>query len=227
MKRFLLCLFIAMSIDAEELPSAPQILASARAQLPPHSVIMIGTLKEKAPNGFIKKKLTVEMKLDWNAQQPRAEYRIKNPKTDELQTLDILWHPGGPEFIYSENGEKHEPFDPNSEINGLGVTWADLSFAFLWNPDAQTRGTDKKLGKACYLLAVPRPTGELLLWIEQKTGRLLGAEERDATGLRKKIIKVVSVKEFDGLWMIKDLDIIIPSKGGKTSLRIDEVREVE
>jgi hypothetical protein len=41
-----------------------------------------------------------------------------------------------------------------------------------------------------------------------------------------KEIKVVSVKEFDKIWMVKDLDIIRPSENGKTSLKIDQVELV-
>ena len=117
---------------------------------------------------------------------------------------------------------------PHEEIENLGVTWSDLSFSFLWSADAKIQETGKKMGKACFVIAVPRPENRsLILLVEKKTGRMLGAEEHDAAGKRLKIIKVVSVKEFDGLWMVKDLDIIQPAQGGRTSLRIDSVQEAE
>jgi hypothetical protein len=34
---------------------------------------------------------------------------------------------------------------------------------------------------------------------------------------------VVSVKEFDGLWMVKDLDIILPPTKRRITLRIENV----
>lgn len=223
MKRVLPILLLTVSALAAELPPAPQILAAARAQLPAYPVVMSGTLKQRAANGFLKKTLNVEMELDWNSLPPRAEYKIRDSKTDDFQTLEIKWSTGVPSYSYSQNGE-NGAFDPHAEIENIGVTWSDLSFSFLWSPEAKTQGTGKKLGKECFKISVPRPGGHaLLLWVEQKTGRLMGAEELNASGARQKIIKVVSVKDFDGLWMVKDLDIILPGQGGRTSLRVDDV----
>ena len=174
MKRALIFLFLAGSIFAEEprgelvesMPPAPQLLAAARAQLPPHPVVMTGTLKQRAANGFVKKTLAVEIKLDWRATPPQATYRIRDEKSKTLQTLDIQWIPAGPEYIYSEDGQRVDAFDPSDEIAGAGVTWADLSFSFLWSQEAQTLRTGKKLGKECFVVSVPRADDHtLLLWI--------------------------------------------------------------
>ena len=223
MKRVLSILLLTASVYAEDLPSAPQILAAARAQLPPHPVVMTGVLKQWAANGFMKKAMDVEMTLDWSASPPQAEYRISDPKKDFSQTLKIIWNDGNAEFSFSQNGEK-KAFNSHNQIQNSGISWDDLSFSFLWNEDARTIGTDKKLGKECFLISVPRPAEhELLLWVEKETGRMLGAEEHDADGNRIKIIKVVSVKKFDELWMVKDLDIIQPGQDERTSLRVDHV----
>jgi hypothetical protein len=228
MKHILIVLFLAASAWAEELPPAPQILAAARAQLPSQPVHMSGTLKRWTANGHMKKKLSIEMRLDWGAAPPQASYQIRDEKNGEAQTLDIRWLPAGPEFQYSKNGERVDAVDLNSEIEGLNTTWADLSFSFLWDPNAETLGLEKKFGKKRYEISVPRPNdGTLLLWIEKETGRLVKAEENDADNQRIKTIRVVSVKEFDDLWMVKDLDIIHPDGEGKTSLRIDTVETVE
>jgi len=232
MKRMILVLFLAATGLAEEprgelaesMPPASQILAGARAQLPPYPVSMSGTLKERAANGFVKKTLNVKMELNWGAAPPQATYRIGDEKNENFQILEIRWLSAGPEYMYSENGVTATGFDPNAEIDELGVTWADLSFSFLWSQDAKTQKTGKKMGKACFVISVPRPGNHsLVLWVEKKTARMLGAEEQDAAGKRLKIIKVVSVKEFDGLWMVKDLDMIHPGRGGRTSLRVDSV----
>ena len=232
MKRILYFLFLAVAAFAEEprgervapLPPAPQILAAARAQLPPYPVHMTGTLKERAANGFIKKTLDIEMTLDWGAVPSQASYQIRDAKNEEVQTLDIRWLPARPEYFYSKNGNRADSFDPNNEIDGLGVTWADLSFSFLWDPNAETLGIEKKFGKNRFKISVPRPNNHILfLWIEKETGRLVKAEERNADGGKVKTIKVVSVKEFDGLWMVKDLDIIRHEQNRRTSLRVDRV----
>ena len=223
MKRIACILFLAASAWAEELPPAPQILAAARGQLPPHPVHMTGVLKQWTANGFMKKALEVEMELDWRAESPSAEYRISDKSGKGFQALEISWKNCQPKYLFSQSGEKGD-FDPHAEIENMGLTWSDLSFSFLWSQDAQTLGIEKKFGKERFRISVPRPEDRSLrLWVEKETGRLVKAEEVDAAGNRKKIIKVVSVKEFDGLWMVKDLDIIRLEQGGRTSLRIDSV----
>jgi hypothetical protein len=227
MKRFLYILFFAASAFAEELPPAPKILAATRAQLPPLPVEMKGVLKQWASNGFMKKALDVEMTLDWNAIPAQAEYKISDSKNDFVQTVKIFWKESGVEFDFSENGEKKE-LNPFDQILDSGVTWIDLTFSFLWNQQAETIGTDRKFFKECYLISIPRPGGNTMkLWVEKETGRLLGAEEYNADGDRLKVIKVVSVRKFDDLWMVEDLDIIQPAQGTRTSLRVDEVNVQE
>jgi len=225
MKRVILfAVLSAVAVRAETLPPAPELLAAARAQLPSQPVHMTGTLKERAANGFVKNTLNVEMELDWNANPASAEYRINDKKRGRLQTLKLQWLPDGPDLQCLENGAEVASFDPHAQIGGIGITWADLSFSFLWSEEAKTLRTGKKLGKESFVISVPRPDDHtLLIWIEKKTGRMMGAEEYDAEGKRGKIIKVVSVKEFDGLWMVKDLDIIRPEQAGRTSLRVDRV----
>jgi len=223
----ILAVFLAPFVQAKELPSARLILAAARMQLPSDPIHMEGTLQERAPNGFVRRSLTVEMDLHWSAEIPHATYQIKDPKKGDFQTLKIRWLPDGPTFKGLKNGAPISNFNPHAEIEHLGVTWADLSFSFLWNPDAQTLRTGKKLGRECYVIAIPRPENHSLwIWVAQKEGRLLGATEQDAAGKTHKIIKVVSVKEFDGFWMVKDLDIIHPKQKKRTSLRIDHLERI-
>ena len=88
-------------------------------------------------------------------------------------------------------------------------------------------GTDKKLGRDCFILSIPRSKNQrLLLWIEKNTGRMLGAKEKNAAGKTIKEIKVVSVKEFNGLWMIKDLDILRRSEKKRTTLRVEKIEQI-
>jgi len=164
----------------ESVPPAQQILAFARAQLPSQPIRMNGTLKEWAKNEFLKKKLTIEMDLNWGADPANATYRIRDEKSGLFQCLEIQWAQGGPVFQYSENGQDVADFNPDKEIDGLGVTWADLSFSFLWTGDAETVDADQKPGKDCHVISIPRGENHLLLWIEKQTGRTLGAKEETA-----------------------------------------------
>jgi hypothetical protein len=77
------------------------------------------------------------------------------------------------------------------------------------------------------VVVVPRGDNRLLLWIEKETGRLFGAKEETPDGKLLKEIKVVSVKEFGDIWMVKDVDILRPAENGRTSLKIDNVETVQ
>ena len=168
--------------------------------------------------------MAVEMDLDWHATEPRAVYRIRDSQTDCFQTLEIQWRDGDPVFQYLENGSSASSFNPHAEIQDLGITWADLSFSFLWSTEAKTEELKSRFGKEKYKLSVPRPGGRtLILWVEKETGRMTRAEEMDENGVLQKVIDVKSVQKFDGLWMAKDIDIIRPKQGRRTSLRIDRV----
>jgi hypothetical protein len=220
---FLLSAWVVFSLAAEELPPATQILSAARAQLPPGTIVMSGSLKRHAPNGFVKKHLLLEAELNWSEKAPRAIYRLKDEKTGEEKTLEIIREDGVAQYK-TPSKQANESFNPYQEIDGLGISWADLSFSFLWENDAKTIGTGRKIGKSCYKIQINRPNDEkMTLWIEQETGRMLGAETVDSEGWRQTILKVVSVKDFDGIWMVKDLDMVFPVRGGRTSLRIDHI----
>lgn len=225
MKRILLLLLTALctqALAAEELPPAPAILASARAQIPHYPVFMSGKLKQIARNGHVTT-LQVEMTLDWGAEPPRAEYTITDAKGNS-QTLEIRWSRDAAETTFSENGEPAE-YNPHAEIAKTGVTWNDLTFSFLWSPDAKTISRDSHFGEERYQIAIPRPGDHTLtLWVETDTGLIKEAQEKDAAGTLKKVIKVASVQHFDDLWMFKDLDIMNPETDRRlASLRIDEV----
>lgn len=223
MKKFIPVFLLCGSLCAESLPPAAKILSFARSQLPQAPIRMTGELRERAENGFPFSARFVEMDLYWGENPARAVYRLTDEDSGRFQTLEICWQPGGPDFQYSENGQPAE-FNPDDIINELGITWADLSFSFLWSEDAVTEKSGKKLGKDCFVLNIPRSGGRRLhLWVEKDTGRTMGAREYSPGGKMIKDIKVVSVKEFDGLWMAKDIDIIRPFDKRKTSLRIDNI----
>lgn len=225
MKSLLILLFLATSLLADELPAGTQILEFCRANLPTDPIEMTGSLKEHAANGFVTRKLTIDMSLYWGGVPQSAHYRIADKKKKVTHALDVEWAHGESLFEWRENDVLKEEINVDSEIDGLGITASDLSFSFLWSTNATTLRMAKKLGRECYVLSVPRPEEhELILWIEKKNGMFLEAEELDAAGKRVKIIDVVGVKKFGTLWMVKDLNIVRFPSGKTTSLKVDTVK---
>lgn len=220
------CILFSALLCRADLPPAAAVLDAALRQIPHQPVRMSGSLRHRAPNGFVLEEYAIVMTLDQSAEPPFADYQLKAVRGGGSHSLRVEWAVDGPVYRYDGPGGAgpDDAFDPEAEIGGTGITWSDLSFSFLRDPRATTTGTGRRLGRDSYVLTVPRSNErELLLWIEQETGRMLGARETDGDGRVWKEIRVVSVKQFDGLWMIKDLDIIHPQTEHRTTLRIDEV----
>jgi len=227
-KKIISLILLAAVLAGAEEPAmdAAEVLAFARSRLPVEPVVLRGTLRERSANGHVRRKLDIEMNLFWGESPSRAEYRVI--QRTQKQTLKITWRETGPEYRFFRDGEEIESLDVNSEIAGSGVTWADLSFSFLWSRDAVITGKARKLGRESWAVRIPRgAAGTRRLWIEQHTGLVLGVEGHDADGLVQKIIKIVSIKKQDGLWLAKDIDIIRPGVPGRVSLRVEVVETGE
>ncbi len=216
MKKLLLFIFVALCAFrgfSEPLP-AGHILSFVRTKLPDDPIKLTGSLRIKAPNGFTKENLPVEMELDWGAATPVATYKIGS------ETLTITWNNDVPAYQFSNPKNK-----PTDDIMGSGVNWADLSFSVLWWPNSKLVDEGKKLDRACYIVEVPVPNSEntMRLWIEKKMGLLMESQTLDK---ERKVIrrqKIKSLKKMDGMWVASDLEIKNMVKGSKTDLLIKDL----
>jgi len=213
-KLFLLFLlsFIASSWGA---PSAEELLAFVRDRLPHEPLLLTGTLKVQAKNGFVQSRLPVQIRLDWGANPPEANYKIGE------ESMQVIWKNKIPKYQFSNPKNT-----PQSPILKTGFTWADLSFAVLWWPNAQWIGEGRKINRACQIVEVPVPDSNLKmqLWIEKKMGMLLEAQTLDASGKMIRRLKIKSIKKMDDLWVAKDLELLNAETGTKTLLKITDVQ---
>ncbi len=217
MKKLLLSIFVfscAFRGYSEPIP-ADDILAFVRSKLPSDPLKLTGSLKIKAPRGFTKDNLPVEMELDWGAAAPVAKYKIGK------ESLTITWNDDIPNYQFSN--PKNNPTD---DILESEVNWADLSFSVLWWPNSKLIDEGKKLDRSCYIVEVPVPDSPntMRLWIEKKMGMLLEAQTLDARKKEIRRMKIKSIKKMDGMWVAKDLEIRDKASGNKTTLQITDLQ---
>ncbi len=217
MKKKLLAIFLFSSAVcgySEPIP-AGDILAYVRTKLPNDPIKLNGTLKVRTKKGFTKTSLPVEMKLDWGATPPTANYRIGE------ESLKITWKNELPSYTFSNVRNT-----PTSDILGTGLTWADLSFSVLWWPNSTLIDEEKKINRDCFVVDVPVPDSDktMRLWIEKKMGMLLEAQTLDARKKELRRMKIKSIKKMDGIWVAKDLEIKNKVTGNKTTLQITDLQ---
>jgi hypothetical protein len=107
----------------------------------------------------------------------------------------------------------------------------DLSLAFLWWTNVQTRGAETVRGRDCYVLDAtpPGPSFEGIrgarLWIDPQISLVLRAEffNADTTAVRRVDIK--GFKKINGRWFIKDIEVAGLATRTKTILRVREVED--
>ena len=221
----------AIAADAPPPPSAPELMRSVVAQLPREPLTIAGKLIVRRRRGVPVAGYHFELNADWGAIPPSATYRIDDNFGDPLEQLTI--------FHGSQLNYKYMRGNPleNANLTGLShsiqktdLTWADLTLAFLWWPDAKITGEESIRTFDCYIVEVSAPEGNqeyktVKIWISRKNRIMLQAEgyDKDHKLLRKLWIK--SCKKIDGKWMIKDMEIQKYPALQRTKLRVLTVEQ--
>lgn len=237
---FLLTLGTIMSAaGAQDLPllkSADEVLAFARSRMPSDSLLLKGTLYDKASNGYVKHAYPVDMKLAWGATPPQIEALVRDEEKRPLEKIQISFPAGRDREISFFRGPDLKPARlPSSlaTVQETDITWADLTFSFLWWKNGRLIGLDSKKGRQAYLLELPAPEskrniGKLRVWIDTTMGMILQATVSGKNGRPLRSLQVVSLeKTAGGFWMVKDLEMRPIFGGEYTKLTIESLERVE
>ena len=215
MKKIVSLFLLSFAVSSWSAPSADGLLAFVRDHLPKEPLELTGTLKVQAKNGFVQARQPVQIRLNWGANPPAANYKIGE------ESMQVIWKNKTPEYHFSNPKNR-----PQSPILKTGFTWADLSFAVLWWPNSKLIGEGRKINRACQIVEVPVPDSDLKmqLWIEKKMGMLLEAQTLNASGKMIRRLKIKSIKKMDDLWVAKDLELLNAETGTKTLLKITDLQ---
>ena len=130
----------------------------------------------------------------------------------------------------------------HSRIEKTDMTWAILTFSFLWWPNSHVVGTDSIRGRSCFVIDVSPPLtiktsmpntcqesiedisiATTRLWIDKELFMLIQVLEKNTNEDPVRKLYVDSMKKIDGKWIIKDLVIQEYPLRKRTQFHIREV----
>jgi hypothetical protein len=199
--RFLaLALALTSLAYGEPVPSAQEILASARMLETSQQIDLHGQLRDN--------ETVIPFRLIQTG--PVILYSFSNP-AEQLQLrlgenssrLDVATDTGTEKLAASKLDQK---------IRGTGVTYEDLALKFLYWPNARVLGQENIRTRNCWKLQLRAPSREsqysnVLLWIDKTSGALMRLEGYDWNGQLTKRFEVVSAQKIDNRWFLKQMRI--------------------
>ena len=161
-------------------------------------------------------------------------YRAARSGNAGGDTLILHYQPGKlPDRQLTRGGASAAtPIGPNESFAGTDFGVSDLALEFLHWPEQKVIRRERpemRKGRPCRILESSRPaTGgaaagpvRVRSWIDLEHKQPLMAEAYDARGTLIKAFSVGSVKKVDGVWQLKDFEIVDEQAGTLTRLEFD------
>ena len=241
-RNLLLALGLALSASSASAASMPTNLPPAQllldhviAGLPDIPLQIDAQLQARDVDGRTQRKMNLEMLLDWQDNPPHARYTIRDPSGKSLKYLGVSWPGHGDAEYRFMQGDPlvAMPSPPLTDpVEGLDLTWNDLSMSFIWWKGGRTLGTEDVRSRNCFIVDVPAPSNAIgvasvRLWIDAKINMMLRAESLDAAGQKVRRMDVMGFRKINERWFISRIELqSFPSKH-KTYLRVKSVYDRE
>ena len=229
---FIFALHPLCAEEAGEALTGREIMQSVRDHLPREPVEVQARLQSKRPDGRIDRVVMVDMLLDWGGMPPSAAYHLRDRFGEDLGRLELeLSADAGPTHRFFQAGadEPDPAVDLFADIDRTDLTWSDLSFSFLWWPEAERAGEESKKGRRCFVVDLQAPGESRLysgarVWVDVEVRAVLQVEFFDKNGSRVRKLSVKSFQKLDNFWTLKDLDVYRYPSRRKTTLRVQEMK---
>lgn len=217
---------------------AAEVLRVCRAMLPVRPVELTGSLVLRTRKGIA---------------TSEHDYRLVMRRSDDVSLLTVKLMPRGEtnevasvtisrrqgmcpviRLSRSGGGEAEIVDSPLANVQGTDVTWLDLTFDFLWWPNAsyeKEREGESVHGQKCVVIFV-RPEVRIeglsgvRLWVDRKTGCLMQAEQVGVDGKPIRRLWGTRVKKMDGKWMVSVLEVETLGARHRTKITVDGLREL-
>ncbi len=223
---------------APENTSAASILARVRANIPQDTLLLQGQLRHGERIGRLQPACLMEARLAWGQTPPTACYTLSDIFGTPLERLSITRPTEQAAlFQYAKRAAPQQPLQaaptPNLDqpLAQTGLTWNDLSLAFLWETNGSVIGYDNVRGRNCIIIELPvpaaaRPTTAYAwrrIWIDEHLMAVIQMDEYDAAGKLRRRLAVKNFKKIGDLWMIKNIDLTCYAPRSRTQIHIEEV----
>jgi hypothetical protein len=193
-------LLFPISIFAEPMPSASDILDSVRMIEARQQVDLQGQLRQDD--------VIVPFRLTQDG--PLISYSFANP--DEVLQLRLGEKSSRLDLVTGAGTEKFAASKLNQKIRETSLTYEDLAFKFLYWPTARVLGEENVRTRNCWKLQLRAPSREsqysnILLWVDKASGALMRMEGYDWNAQLAKRFEVVSAQKIDNRWFLKQMRI--------------------
>lgn len=197
---FVISFAFVLSIFAEPIPSAQEILASVRMRQAQQQIDLRGQLREN--------EIVVPFRLVQKG--PIVSYIFSDP--DEVLQLEIGEKESRLEEVSRNGAAKILPAQFDRKVRGTNLTYEDLALKFLYWPNTSVVGEETIRTRRCWKLELRRPSrdsqyGVVWLWIDKESGALMRMEGYDWNGKLAKRFEVISAQKIDKRWFLKQMRI--------------------
>ena len=164
-----------------------------------------------------------------------TRYRAEAGALAGMETLEIVHRAdAAPEYRLQGRAEAPAtavaPSETGRSFAGSDFSLADLGLEFLHWPEQRLVPAPKDhphmvKGRSCRVLESRNPTGKpysrVVSWIDLEFRGLIQADAYDSRGELVKQFSVGSFRKVDGVWRLKDMEIIDEQRGTKTRLEFE------
>jgi hypothetical protein len=225
----------AAEATGTDLADGAALAAELRTARPSQSFTNAAILHRRAADGRRTQiPLRIETQVPTTGDDWTVTYRAAASGNSGGETLVLHYQPGKvPDRQLTHGGASTAtPIGPNEPFAGTDFSVSDLSLEFLHWPEQKVIRRERpemRKGRPCRILESSRPATagagagpvRIRSWIDLEHKQPLMAEAYDARGTLIKAFSVGSVKKVDGVWQLKDFEIVDEQAGTLTRLEFD------
>lgn len=217
---------------------AADVLRACRAMLPVRPIELTGSLVLRTRKGIATSEHDYRLVMRRGDDVSLLTVKLMpRGETNEIASVTISRRQGmAPVIRLSREGASESEIvdTPLANVQGTDVTWLDLTFDFLWWPNAsyeREREGESVHGQKCVVIFV-RPEirieglSGVRLWVDRKTGCLMQAEQVGEDGRPIRRLWGTRVKKMDGKWMVSVLEVETLGARHRTKITVDGLREL-
>lgn len=205
-------LLLGLSLRAETLPSAQQVLANVRLRQSSQQLDLPGQLRQEGT--------LIPFRLVQDG--PVIRYIFTNP--DETLLLRLGETDSRLKEITRTGSTQMNRGKLDDAVRGTAITYEDLAFGFLYWPNARVVGSDFLRTRSCWKLQLLSSSnesqyGRVDLWVDKEGGALMRMEGFDRSGKVRRRFEVVSAQKIDDRWFLKQMRVEMMDPGNGAVIR--------
>lgn len=213
---------------------AAAVMRAVRGMIPLGDVRLGGSLVMRNRRGIVSKEFGYAMSMHREAGRSAMEISLSPRGGTNVLAVASVSRSGAsrPKFGLVEGG-KASAAAPSmlDRVMETDVTWLDLTFDFLWWPQAKfeaDREGETVHGQNCLVVFATPPApidglSGVRLWVDRKTGCMLQAEQVDEKGKPVRRMWGARIKKFGERWMASVIEVETLGSRHRTKIVVDSL----